>query len=614
MDTILLIVLLVAMLGLVGLQVVILFRKPKMDVGSINQALHSVESYYERLERSVREEISKNREEANSTSRQSREELAVALKGFNESLLSNMGEIAKLQKAQLDVFSERLDKLTQANDQRLTSMREMVEQRLLLIQEDNGKKLEVVRQESLSAAQNTRHVVSVSLKEFSETIVKSLNDIGTNQTNQLSSVVHQLTKLTETTERTLDDQKTVIDERLKQMQTDNRGSAKELREEVNSSLKGFNDSVLKGLYNMADSQQKQMELFSANLTNLTESIQKRLDDLRTSVEIKLKSIQEDNTKQLDQIRVTVDEKLHGTLEKRLGESFKQVSERLEQVYKGFGEMQALATSVGDLKRVLTNVKTRGTWGEVQLGSMLEQVLISDQYEENVATKMGGERVEFAIKLPGRTDDTNEIVWLPIDAKCPVEDYQRLLDAQEKSDADAAEAASKQLENTIRVCAKNICEKYLNPPKTTDFGILFLPIEGLFAEVIRRSGLTESLQRESRVVIAGPTTLWSILNSLQMGFRSLAIQKRSSEVWNLLAAVKTEWTKYSEILDKVQKKLHEASDSIEKTQTRVRAIGRKLKEVQGIPSTESHAILMLDGEDHVEHDGLGEEAETDQRQS
>jgi DNA recombination protein RmuC len=300
------------------------------------------------------------------------------------------------------------------------------------------------------------------------------------------------------------------------------------------------------------------------------------------------------------MRQTVDEKLQGTLEKRLGESFRQVSERLELVHRGLGEMQTLATGVGDLKKVLTNVKTRGTWGEVQLGALLEQVLHPDQFAANVATKDGGERVEYAIKLPGQGADGDEAVWLPIDAKFPVEDYQRLIDAQERADSEGFETAGKQLENRVKACAGDICGKYLNPPKTTDFGILFLPIEGLFAEVIRRTGLTDAIQRECRVVIAGPTTLWSILNSLQMGFRTLAIQQRSSEVWNLLSAVKAEWMKYGDFLDAVQKKLHQASDTIEKAKVRSRAVGRKLKDVQELPSGEAAAMLSLDA---PESDGV-----------
>jgi DNA recombination protein RmuC len=359
------------------------------------------------------------------------------------------------------------------------------------------------------------------------------------------------------------------------------------REELGQALKGVGDTLLR------------------QLLGLAQITDQKLERVRDTVEERLKALQEDNARQLDQMRATVDEKLQGTLEKRLGESFKQVSDRLEQVYRGLGEMQTLATGVGDLKKVLTNVKTRGTWGEVQLGAMLEQVLTPEQYATNVATKDGGERVEYAVKLPGRSEDGREVVWLPIDAKFPVEDYQRLVDAQERAEVQLAEDAARQLENRIKQGAGDICRKYLNPPKTTDFGILFLPTEGLFAEVLRRPGLSESIQRECRVVIAGPTTLWSLLNSLQMGFRTLTIQQRSSEVWDLLSAVKTEWARYGEILEKVQRKLQEASTTIDKAQTRTRAISRKLRGVQELPISEAHSVLMAESE----RDGDDEEPDT-----
>ncbi|MEI7899077.1 MAG: DNA recombination protein RmuC [bacterium] len=370
-------------------------------------------------------------------------------------------------------------------------------------------------------------------------------------------------------------------------------AAREQRQELTEAFKTFGDSVVQRMRDVANLQKAQLETMSGAIAKLQESNEKKLEAVRITVEEKLQSLQNDNAKQLEQMRQTVDEKLQGTLEKRLGESFKQVSDRLEQVHKGLGEMQTLATGVGDLKKVLTNVKTRGTWGEVQLGALLEQVLNPDQFAINVATKEGGERVEFAVRLPGPSADKEAPVWLPIDAKFPVEDYQRLLEAQERGDVEGVEAAGKQLENRVKACAYDICDKYVNPPKTTDFAILFLPIEGLFAEVIRRTGLAETIQRERRVVIAGPTTLWSILSSLQMGFRTLAIQKRSSEVWNLLAAVKTEWTKYGEVLDAVQKKLTQASDTLEKANVRSRAIGRKLKDVQELPVGDVAALLPPD---------------------
>jgi len=378
-------------------------------------------------------------------------------------------------------------------------------------------------------------------------------------------------------------------------------ASREMRDEVNLSLKNFNDSVLNTMTQLSDAQTREMEAFSAQLGLLTKSNEDRLDALKATVEARLQSLQEDNAKHLDQMRATVDEKLQGTLEKRLGESFRQVSERLEQVSKGLGEMQSLATGVGDLKRVLTNVKARGTWGEVQLGNLLEQVLTPEQYATNVATKGGSERVEFAVKLPGRTDKADEVVWLPIDAKWPAEDYQRLTEAQDMADRAAAEAAINQLEIRIRQCAKDISEKYLDPPRTTDFGILFLPTEGLFAEVIRRSALVETLQAKYRVIVAGPTTLWSLLTSLQMGFRTLAIQKRSSEVWKLLGAVKTEWSKYGVVLTRVQKKLQEASNTMEEANKRNRAVGMKLRDVQDLPDTEAAGLLMLDSAISIEGD-------------
>ncbi|TJY58849.1 DNA recombination protein RmuC [Sinimarinibacterium sp. CAU 1509] len=320
--------------------------------------------------------------------------------------------------------------------------------------------------------------------------------------------------------------------------------------------------------------------------------------LRSSVEEGLKTLRQENTEKLEQMRKTVDEKLHDTLEKRLGESFKLVSDRLEQVHKGLGEMQSLASGVGDLKRVLTNVKSRGIFGEVQLAALLEQVLTIEQYAANVATKPGSDaRVEFAIKLPGRSDD-GEPVWLPIDAKFPREDYERLIEAQERADPVGAEAAALALEKRIRAEAQTIAEKYLSPPHTTDFGILFVPTEGLYAEILRRPGLFEDLQRKHRVTVTGPTNLLAFLNSLQMGFRTLTIEKRSSEVWQVLGAVKTEFGKFGDVLDKVRKKLDEATNQLDATGVRTRAISRRLKTVQELPGNEAEKLLGS-GEDGID---------------
>ncbi|CDF58322.1 DNA recombination protein RmuC [Thermobrachium celere] len=365
------------------------------------------------------------------------------------------------------------------------------------------------------------------------------------------------------------------------------------RHEISQNIKSMSDSLSQQVINLGNLQSKQLEMVSNTLLDLLKNNSEGLDKIRQSVEDKLTQIQNDNNKKLEEMRATVDEKLHSTLEKRLGQSFQNISERLEALYKQLGEMQSLTSGVNDLKRALTNVKTRGIWGEVYLANIISDILTKEQYDENVATKKGSQdRVEFAVKLPGK-DDINRYVYLPIDAKFPQEDYQRLLDAQEEGNKDAVDVARKQLENRIKQEAKNIFEKYIDPPNTTDFAIMFLPTESLFAEVVRNVGLIEMLQREYKVIVTGPTTISALLNSLQMGFRTLAIEKRSSEVWALLGAVKTEFTKFGEILEKTQKKLQEASNTIENAAKKTRTIERKLKTVQELPVEESEKMLIDD---------------------
>jgi len=329
--------------------------------------------------------------------------------------------------------------------------------------------------------------------------------------------------------------------------------------------------------------------------SLRTAVSQHLENIRDGVDKRLHSLQTDNAAKLEQMRQTVDEKLQSTLETRLGESFKLVSERLEQVHKGLGEMQNLAAGVGDLKRVLSNVTTRGAWGEVQLENLLKQILAPEQYERDVSTTGTAERVEFAIKMPGKDCDP---VWLPVDAKFPMETYQRLAAAAERSDAAAVEAAAKELETVIRTCAKTFSTKYLAPPMTTDFGILFLATEGLYAEALRRPGLAETLQREFRVVLAGPTTFAALLNSLQMGFRTLAIQQRSSEVWRLLGDVKQQFGKYSQVLDTIRKRLDQAVQTVDDAAVRTRAIEKRLKNVETIEDEQPamlHLIAVNDGD-------------------
>ncbi|OEH86853.1 recombinase RmuC [Desulfuribacillus stibiiarsenatis] len=388
------------------------------------------------------------------------------------------------------------------------------------------------------------------------------------------------------------------DHRIRQEFANNRNESstnlRHIREELSNQLGKLIDSNEQKLEKMRETIEEKLKLLTEQINQNAfqnrEELQRSLEKMRETIEGKLKALQEDNSQKLEQMRATVDEKLQSTLEKRLGESFKQVSDRLEQVHKGLGEMQSLATGVGDLKKVLTNVKNRGILGEIQLENILEQILTPEQYEKNAAMKKGSsERVEFAIKLPGPDEDTNNI-WLPIDSKFPLEDYQRLVDAYEQANPLLIEEAMKQLETTIKGCAKTIRDKYIVPPSTTDFAIMFLPIEGLYAEVLRRNGLFETLQRDFKVIVTGPNTLAALLNSLQMGFRTLAIQKRSSEVWTLLSAVKTEFGNFGKILDKTHKKLIEASNQIETASRKTRTIERKLRQVEELPTSEAAALL------------------------
>lgn len=393
----------------------------------------------------------------------------------------------------------------------------------------------------------------------------------------------------ETLEKMLDRTERLLKEEISYNREEMAAASRALRGEVHSTLNTLNESLLKRMEGFSQLQATQHESFVSRLEGMTRLNGERLEQVRTAVETRLKSLQADNNKQLEQMRNTVDEKLHATLEQRLGESFRLVSERLELVQRGLGEMQALATGVGDLKRVLTNVKTRGVWGEYQLGNLMEQILTIDQYAVNVATKPGSrDRVEFAVKLPGK--DKEGMVWLPIDAKFPQEDYQRLLDAQEQANPVLAEESAKALELRLKAEAKAIADKYISPPNTTDFGVLFLPVEGLYAEALRRPGLYDTLLRDYRIVLSGPTTLAAFLNSLQMGFRTLAVEKRSSEVWSLLGAVKTEFGKFGDLLDKTRSKLEDAGKSIDTALTKSRTIERKLRKVQEIPAADAQALI------------------------
>jgi DNA recombination protein RmuC len=414
------------------------------------------------------------------------------------------------------------------------------------------------REENQRNLRETREEMVNSLKNFSEVITQTMTEIGKLQKEQLEGFALQ----------------------LKNFQEQQAQSDKSNREELTNALKSFEDKFSLNVRDFNELQRQKLD-----------QMMLQLEKIRETIENRLKQLQDENSKKLEEMRATVNEKLQDTLEKRLTESFKQVSERLEQVHKGLGEMQTLATGVGDLKRVLSNVKTRGILGEIQLGNILEQILSNEQYATNIITKKGSrDNVEFAIRLPGK-DDAGQSVWLPIDSKFPLEDYHALLEAYDTGDAIQVAALGKSLENSIKKFAKDIRDKYIDPPNTTDFGIMFLPVEGLFAEVVRRANLIETLQREYKIVITGPTTLAAILNSLQMGFKTLAIEKRSSEVWKILGAVKTEFSRFGDVLKKAQEKIMKAGEDIDElVGTRTRKIQSKLRQVQELPSMESGLML------------------------
>jgi len=425
-----------------------------------------------------------------------------------------------------------------------------------------------VRGEVTETSRASRTEAGTAFAQFQQTLATQLASMANVQNTQLEAFSRQLVTLTES----------------------NALQSQHARDEQSQALKRFGDAL------------------TLQLAQMSESNDRRLSEVRATLEARLKDIEANNATKLEEMRRTVDEKLHATLEQRLGESFKLVSDRLEQVHRGLGEMQTLAAGVGDLKKVLTNVKTRGTWGEVQLESLLEQLLTPDQYAKNVATiPKSNDRVEFAIKLPGRHDAPGQSganavatpVWLPIDAKFPREDYERLIDAQDRADVVAVEEASRALEGRIRAEAKAIAQKYVAPPHTTDFALLFLPTEGLYAEILRRPGLTDFLQREYRVSVTGPTTLTALLNSLQMGFRTLAIEQRSSEVWQVLGAVKTEFRKFGEVLSKTRSQLEAVTRSIESAETRTRQMSKKLRDVEALPGEQVANLLGDEREEREE---------------
>jgi len=418
-----------------------------------------------------------------------------------------------------------------------------------------------LRDEVARSGSGTRQEIGQTLAVFQQTLLAQSGDVARTQNEQIDSFRTQLAAMQQ-----------AVSDSLRSTVAAQASQAQASRDAQDAAFRRFGDAL------------------NEQVRGLSDANERRLLEVRNTVEQRLTALQADSEKKLEQMRATVDEKLHATLEARLGESFKQVAERLEQVHRGLGEMQLLAKDVGSLNRVLTNVKTRGIFGEVQLAGLLEQVFTPEQFAINVETLPGsGARVEFAIRLPGRRDDGAPL-WLPIDAKFPREDYERLVEAQERADPVAVEISAKAIESRLRAEARTIREKYVAPPHTTDFGILFVPTEGLYAEALRRPGLVEALQRDHKVMLAGPTTLLATLTSLQMGFRTLVLEKRSAEVWEVLGAVKTEFAKFGAVLDKTKKKLKEASDTIDDAQTRTNVMTRRLRSVEALPQAQTDLLL------------------------
>ena len=434
------------------------------------------------------------------------------------------------------------------------------------------------RDELQSSARTGRQELAGALSLVQQTLLAQSGDVARTQNEQIDSFRTQLAAL---------QQQVVLS--LQQAAAQGVQQSQAAREAQDSALRRQADSS-------ADALQRFGSTLAEQLKALSDANERRLAEVRQTVEGRLTALQQGNEAKLEQMRATVDEKLHATLEQRLGESFKQVAERLEQVHQGLGQMQSLARDVGSLNRVLSNVKSRGIYGEVQLAGLLEQVFTPEQYAANVETVPGsGARVEFAIRLPGRRGTGSDglagpPLWLPIDAKFPREDYERMLDAQDRADAPAVELAAKALEARLKLEARSIREKYIAAPHTTDFGILFVPTESLYAEALRRPGLVEALQREHRVTLAGPTTLLATLTSLQMGFRTLALEQRSAEVWQVLGAVKTEFSKFGDVLDRTKKKLTEASNTIDQAGVRTRAMVRTLHGVESLPDHQAQQLL------------------------
>jgi DNA recombination protein RmuC len=570
----------------------------KINVESSSQELIRLQQLHEI---SLKEGFSESRKELREVSSENRRETQEAFKNFQDTLLNRISENGTAQHKQLETFKNALNELSERLVTNSNEFKQSVSASFQTSSEALNRKQDEFREHIIAKfdafdtsmkedAKTNRQELSEGLKALNELFEKIINN-----SNDFKQSVTQSFESSSTTLNQKQDEfreKTVL--KLDGFEISIKNDAKLNRQELNDGLKSFGAKFSENITEFNN--QLSLKFSDLNKQQVDATVQAKgsIVEIRDTIEQQLKSIREDNTQQLTEMRKTVDEKLQSTLEKRLGESFKQVSDRLEQVHKGLGEMQTLAIGVGDLKKVLSNVKTRGILGEYQLGNILEQILTPEQYSTNVATKKGSQaNVEFAVKLPGKADE--KTVWLPMDSKFPLESYQLLLLAYDEAEPVKIDQAQKILLKVVENFAKDISAKYIDPPHTTDFAIMFLPIESLFAEVLRHPHMFELLQRKYRITITGPTTLSALLNSLHMGFRTLAVQKRSSEVWKVLAEVKTEFASYSDQLALVHKQLTTASGSLEKLKdTRTKAMERKLRDVAILEITEDkEAVLLLE---------------------
>jgi DNA recombination protein RmuC len=572
----------------------------------------------EDLAQVVREESDRIRADASEQARGLRQEVADNIRGFQTATLQAFGEFSKQLGDQIKDFGSKLDSGLKAIDDRAGAIGTKLDQQLERMFTDTVRgretlqaaitvKLDDAGTKSATAARELREEVSGAVHAQQEALVTLLGEQRAVEGTQFEAFAKRLTESLTAIEsllhRSLADMSTTgearhqtivqnLDAKSTELTNANSQAAQTLRAELTQSFQHLVASLNETVAQFGTQQKERLEAVTRALGSLAESQSKAQEALRATVESRLDVIRSESAVKLEEMRQTVDEKLQSTLERRLGEAFKIVSDQLERVYQGLGEMQSLAAGVGDLKKVLSNVKVRGTWGEIQLGNLLEQFLSPEQYIRNAQTKEESlERVEFAIRLPGRNDDKE--VLLPIDAKFPQEDFERLVAAAENADAVGVEAASAALEARVKACAKTISDKYINPPLTTDIAILFLPTESLYAEVLRRPGLFEHVQREHHITLAGPTTLTAILNALQMGFRSLAIEKRSSEVWRVLGAIRSEFNKYGEVVGRLRRQLNTAVNTIDNLGMRTRAMNRKLHDVELLSDGAAEKLLGLD---------------------